>query len=328
MLKHCRVVLVQPRIAGNIGATARIMHNMGLTELVLVAPEVDLSDPRARQQSTQGEEILDRAHVVDDFGDAVADCVLVAGTAARTGGLFRRQSLGTPEEIMPHLAKVLAADHPAALVFGPEPRGLTNADVTKCHYLIHIPTEPEYPALNLSHAVAICLYELRLAWQKNDLSSPQRELLATFAAQEHMFAQLRTALEEIHFLYGPKADSLMHALRHLLGRANMTEMEVDVLLGLARQIGWYVHQDRGKIQRKGSSMSKVTIQEAQAKLPDLIHQLMPGEELVITENDLPVAKLVAQAAEKPRPMAGRCKGMLTILAEDDEHLQDFKEYMP
>ena len=75
-------------------------------------------------------------------------------------------------------------------------------------------------------------------------------------------------------------------------------------------------------------MATVTIQEAQASLPDLIHKLMPGDQVVITENNQPVAKLVASPAEKPRPMLGRCKGMLTILAEDDEHLEDFKEYMP
>ncbi len=247
MLNHCRVVLVQPRIAGNVGATARIMHNMGFSELVLVNPQADPGDPRARQQSTQGEDILDRARLVDTFADAVADCVLVAGTSARTGGLFRRQSVGTPEEIVPHLAKALAADHPVALAFGTEPRGLTNADVTRCHYLIHIPAEPSYPALNLAQAVAICLYELRGAWEKQtSYPAPEREPIAPFAAQEHMFAQLRTALEEIHFLYGPKADSLMHALRHLLGRANMTDMEVDVLLGLARQIRWFVDQHKVK----------------------------------------------------------------------------------
>lgn len=71
-------------------------------------------------------------------------------------------------------------------------------------------------------------------------------------------------------------------------------------------------------------MATVTIQEAQARLSDLIHQLSPGEEVVITENNQPVAS----RAEKPRPLPGRCKGMLTIVAEDDEHLEDFKEYMP
>jgi len=75
-------------------------------------------------------------------------------------------------------------------------------------------------------------------------------------------------------------------------------------------------------------MPTVTIQEAQAQLPDLIHRLNPGDELVITEDDRPVPKLVATPAEKPRPDPGRCKGMLTIVAEDDEHLEDFKEYMP
>jgi prevent-host-death family protein len=76
------------------------------------------------------------------------------------------------------------------------------------------------------------------------------------------------------------------------------------------------------------TMAIVTIQEAQAKLPDLIHKLTPGDDVVITENSQPVAKLVATLSEKPRPVPGRCKGMLTILVEDGEHLRDFKEYMP
>lgn len=71
-----------------------------------------------------------------------------------------------------------------------------------------------------------------------------------------------------------------------------------------------------------------TIQEAQAKLPDLIHQLKPGDELAITENNQSVAKLVAYPADELRPMPGLGKRMLTIVAEDDEHLEDFKEYMP
>ena len=78
-------------------------------------------------------------------------------------------------------------------------------------------------------------------------------------------------------------------------------------------------------------MATVTIQEAQAKLPDLIHQLTPGEELVITENNQPVAKLVSELPKpKPglRPPPGLCKGMITIVADDDEHLKDFAEYMP
>jgi antitoxin (DNA-binding transcriptional repressor) of toxin-antitoxin stability system len=75
-------------------------------------------------------------------------------------------------------------------------------------------------------------------------------------------------------------------------------------------------------------MTMITLQEAQAKLPELIHKLTPGDQVVITENSQPVAQLTRAASEKPTPIPGRCQGMLTILAEDDEHLRDFAEYMP
>ena len=179
---------------------------------------------------------------VPDLDAAVADCVLVAGTSARTGGLFRDQTVGRPDEVLPRLAAALGQG-PVALVFGPEPSGLTNEEVSRCHHLIHIPTDEVYPALNLAQAVAICLYALRRAWLDRAAHPPAEEA-APFAEQEAMFARLRAALEEIHFLYGPKADALMHALRHLVGRAVLTPMEVDVLNGLARQIRWFVAQHR------------------------------------------------------------------------------------
>jgi tRNA/rRNA methyltransferase len=247
MLENCRVVLMRPRIAANLGATARVMRNMGLCDLVLVAPEADPLDPEARKLSTHGEEILRRARAVSDLGQAVADCVLVAATSARTGGLFRRQTVGPPEEIIPHLVQEMARS-PVALVFGTEATGLTNAEISRCHFLIHIPANPDYPTLNLAQAVAICLYELRAAWLKkasNEASAVSKTSeVAPMELQERMFADLREALEAIHFLYGPKADSLMHALRHLIGRAKPSEMEVEMLLGLARQIRWYVDHHR------------------------------------------------------------------------------------
>jgi tRNA/rRNA methyltransferase len=237
-LHNCRIVLVRPQIAANLGATARVMRNMGLRDLVLVAPQADLRDRNARQLSTHGEEILDRARIVSDLGEAVADCALVAGTSARLGGSYRRQSVGQPRDIMPHLIEALRGG-PVALVFGPEPTGLSNAEVTRCHYLIQIPTDAIYPALNLAQAVAICLYELRFTWLQSTTAPPAPVAVAPFVDQERMFNSLRTALEEIHFLYGTNANALMHALRHLIGRARPSPMEVDVLFGLARQIRWF-----------------------------------------------------------------------------------------
>jgi tRNA/rRNA methyltransferase len=245
-LDRCRVVLVRPQVAGNLGSTARVMRNMGLSELVLVAPEADPADSRARRLSTHGEEILRQARRAADLGEAVADCLLVVGTSARTGGLVRRQSVAAPEEVMPAVAAVLESG-PAALVFGPERTGLLNEEVPRCHHLIHIPTDPGYPSLNLAQAVTICLYELRRAWLKRTspgepscVSSRVPEPPAPFADQERMFDRLREALAAVHFLYGPKADALMHAVRHLIGRAGPTAMEVEVLFGLARQLRWFV----------------------------------------------------------------------------------------
>lgn len=237
MLNKARVVLVRPQIAANLGATARAMCNLGLTDLVLVSPVADPHDRNARQLSTHGESILDTCRIVPHLADAVADCVLVVGTSARLGGLFRKQSLGAPNEIIPHMIHALASG-PVALVFGPEPAGLENTEVSRCHYLLHIPTDSSYPALNLAQAVAISLYELRRHWLQDTQPAPSPAIPAPFAAQERMFDQLRDGLERIHFLYGDKADSLMHAVRHLIARAGPTPMEVDLLFGLARQLRW------------------------------------------------------------------------------------------
>jgi tRNA/rRNA methyltransferase len=238
-MDNCRVVLVRPRIAANIGSVARVLRNLGASRLLLVAPPADPQDSRARLLASHAEDVLDNAGVVEELGEAIADCVLVAGTSARTGGLFRRQTVGAPEEILPHLVAEVGTK-PVALVFGPERSGLSDAEVSRCHYLIQIPTASAWPALNLAQAVAICLYEMRRLWLAS-IRKPTTEPicdLAPHAAQEHMFAKLREALEAIHFLYGDKADALMHGLRHLLGKARLTGMEVKLLLGLARQVQW------------------------------------------------------------------------------------------
>jgi tRNA/rRNA methyltransferase len=247
-LEHCRVVLIETHYPGNLGATARVMRNLGLRDLVLVAPIADRRHKNARQMSTHGESILHDARIVADLGEAITDCVLVVGTSARSGGLFRRQMVGPPDQVMPRLIEVMRQDHPAAILFGPEPTGLSNEIVTRCQYLIQIPTAAGYSSLNLAQAVAICLYEVRKAWLKTS-SAPMVEELATVESKEHMFHELQSALEEIHFLYGEKAQPLMHAVRHLLGKARLSEMETKVLLGLARQIRWYVANHPVKIEK-------------------------------------------------------------------------------
>ena len=240
-LANCRVVLVKPHFAGNLGSVARAMRNFGLTDLVLVAPYTFPDNPEARRLATHGEGILDTTRIVPDIGDAVADCVLTLATSALTAGVVRRGMIGTPAELMPRLAEA-AGQGPVAIVFGPEPHGLSNEEIGRCHGMVHIPVDPEYPALNLAQAATVCLYEYRRAWSARvnagrDEPAPG-PLVAPHADQERMFEHLREGLRAVGFLFGERQDTLMHAMRQLVGRAMPTPAEVRMLHGLARQLLW------------------------------------------------------------------------------------------
>lgn len=235
---RCRIVLVRPHYAGNLGAAARVMRNFGLSDLVLVDPIASANDLEARRMATHGLSVLDAARVVPDLGAALADCTFALATSAKSAGVVREGVVGTPQEQFPKLLEATSAG-PVALVFGPEPHGLTTAEVSRCHGLVHIPVDAAFPALNLAQAVAICCYELHChksppvatggLWSSAPIIAPYAEL-------DRMFAHLQEALAAIGFLFGSRAESLMHALRHLIGRANPTPQDVKILHGLARQL--------------------------------------------------------------------------------------------
>lgn len=236
-MNRCRVVLVRPEIAANIGSVARVMCNFGVDDLVLVDPVADpLSESAAQLATHHAHHLLQQARIVPDLCSALADCVLTAATSAITGGLFRRQNVSAPEQIAPHLVQAFASG-PVALVFGPEPHGLSNDEVSRCHFLMHIPTEAKCPALNLAQAVAVCLYEVRRVWLQNTEKTSDSPV-AAYEEQERMFRQLEKGLKEIRYLRGLRGEVLMHALRHLIGRARPSPMEVRLLQGLARQLSW------------------------------------------------------------------------------------------
>ena len=251
MLSRCRIVLVRPHYAGNIGSTARVMRNFALRDLVLVEPVADRNDREARRLSTHGEGILDASRIVATLDEALDDCRVVLGTSANVDGLFRAHAHGSPEEMLSRLTTALASG-PCALVFGPEPSGLSNADVARCHGLIRISTDEDYPALNLAQAVAICLYELQRQWLKiQNEGSTEQQPVATFDQQDRMFQHLKTSLEAIHFLYGEKAEPLMHAIRQLIARSLPTPNEIRILHGVARQLLWVVEHKAKEDWRNG-----------------------------------------------------------------------------
>lgn len=231
-LNKVRIVLVRPRGGANIGAVARAMKNMGLEDLVLVRPAV-VRAFWSKAMAVHAEDVLSRARRCDSLAEAVADCGVVAGTTCRQG-LYRSAAL-TPRQAAPRLIAAAAANR-VALVFGPEDQGLSNEDLKSCHQLVMIPTAPEYPSLNLSQAVMVCVYELFLAVQSTATAAPE---LAAAARVQFMFARLQAALLSIGFLHQDNPDHIMFALRRVLGRAQLEERDVNIWLGLARQIEWF-----------------------------------------------------------------------------------------
>jgi tRNA/rRNA methyltransferase len=171
-----RVVLVSPAGPLNVGSAARVMKNMGLTEMVLVAPRCDRRDPEALQMAVHGRDVLTAAREVATLPEALAGCRRIAVTLGRdTHAPIPVVSL---REAMPWLAAGQAAAGQAAIVFGREDHGLTNEELKYAQVAIQIPTSDAYPSLNLAQAIGICCYEFWLTQQQENPSpSASRSLL-------------------------------------------------------------------------------------------------------------------------------------------------------
>ena len=176
--------------------------------------------------------------------EAVADCGLVAGTTARAG--LYRDHAKTPREWMPHLWSS-STNNKIALVFGREDKGLTNDELALCTQMIRIPSSDEHSSLNLAQAVMVCCYELFLAsntFEGYVEKSPE----APIALRERMFETWREALLDIGFMYDDTADHMMMGIRRILSRGELTERDVKILMGMARQTLWCAGEmKKGKV---------------------------------------------------------------------------------
>ena len=239
-LARCRVVLVRPHFAGNLGSVARAMSNFGLSDLALVAPIADRLGPEALMMATRGKEILAAARVVGTLAEAVEDCAWVVATSGEVRGMLRQGFWNTPDVQLPGLLDALAASDAAtaAIVFGPEPSGLTVAEVTACQAMVFIPTADDSTSLNLAQAVAVCLYELRKLWAASRPPLVVEQPPATYGELERMFARLKESLVAVRFLWDDRAEGIFNVLRQVIVRARPTRPDVQVLHGVARQLSY------------------------------------------------------------------------------------------
>ncbi|MEO8063875.1 MAG: RNA methyltransferase [Pseudomonadota bacterium] len=235
-LSAIRIVLVEPSHPGNIGAVARAMKNMALTDLVLVRPKA-FPHPEATARASGADDLLGRARVVETVADAVAECGFVAATTSRPRDTNFR-ALDLHEAAQNIFAK--SALSPAAVLFGAERTGLTNEELALAHLLIRIPASPEYPSLNLAMAVQLLTYELFRAAGSPAGSRPLSEATvppATGEDMERFYAHLAQVMEEIDFRDRTQAGTaLMIRIRRLFQRCEMDQNEVNILRGILTSV--------------------------------------------------------------------------------------------
>lgn len=234
-LGNVRFVLVEPRTAGNVGATARALKNLGFKHLTLVRPGCDPSDDDARRMAVDARDLLEGSARSDDLDAALDGATMVVGATARTGK--QRQPHWRLDRLAGEMAGV-ASNGRLACLFGPEDRGLTDGELDRCTHLIYLPSAEAYSSFNLSQAVLLVAYGVRMALLEREEGSGAEPRAAGHADREAMYQHLEEALSAIGFLKPDPAESVMRQLRRLLGRARMTEREVKLLRGAARQILW------------------------------------------------------------------------------------------
>ena len=229
-----RIVLVETSHPGNIGSTARAMKVMGFHRLYLVSPK-SFPDPRAHEMSAGAYDVLlDNVVVTDSLDEALSGCQLVLGTSARARDIAL--SGLTPNESAA-LVGGMPDDTEIAIVFGREQSGLTNEELLRCHYHIHIPSNPAFSSLNLAQAVQIVTYELRMKLLSPTANVETRQdKPATVEEVEQMYAHVRDVLVAIDFLKSSNPQRLFQRVRRMFNRIQLEQMEINILRGMLSNV--------------------------------------------------------------------------------------------
>ena len=251
-IDNVRIVLVETNHPGNIGATARAMKNMTLSELALVSPksytEADgegKGHGKAYARASGATDVLYSAQIYNSLAEAIADCDLVIGASARL------RAVTWPELNPREMAeKIFAIGQDAngnlkpaytktAIVFGREDAGLTNDEMDLCQFLVHIPANAEYTSLNIAAAVQVLCYELHMTalLHQGQISKAANEHpLASSQEIEYFYEHLEQTLVELTFLNPDNPMQLMRRLRKLYNRCGLDKIEVNILRGILTAI--------------------------------------------------------------------------------------------
>lgn len=227
LLPNIRIVLCRPSHPGNIGAAARAMKTMGLSQLYLVNPK-KFPHADAEAMASGAVDLLASAQVCDSLEEALSGCGLAIGTSTRQRDL--QTALLTPPEAARQVLTEAQAGN-VAIVFGNETFGLSKEELACCQALMTIPANPEYSSLNLGAAVQVMTYELRRTALAETLAQPELDA-ADLADVERFYAHLEKTLIEIGFLNPASPKRLMPKLRRLFSRTRLQKEEINILRGM------------------------------------------------------------------------------------------------
>lgn len=261
------VVLVEPIYEGNVGSVARAMKNFGFTDLILVRP-CDIGD-FGLAMASHARDLMEGARVVDALEEAVAGANLVVGTTGvrgRTTDRHLRVPSLTPRKLAERLGGT-AGD--VALLLGREDDGLSRQELGLCDIVVSIPTSPEYPIMNISHAAAVLLYELSAVETGGvDLARPEN--------LTRLLSHFRAALVESHY-HQHKLDKTMLMLKRIFGRAALTDREVQTLRGVVRNLRWGAEHEGGSFEKDGEVKDAGEVDEDARIWRGIEDEAMPKE---------------------------------------------------
>lgn len=252
------VIMINTTHPGNIGAAARALKNMGLSKLVLVDPK-EYPTAKATWRAAGATDVLEQVEVVSTLDEAIADCGLVIGTSARERRI--PWPLLTPRECGDRVCEE-SKKHKIAILFGREDRGLTNEELQKCHYHVHIPSNPDYSALNIAAAIQVIVYEIRmsavapengqpLSFDDWDMPRAKNEAL------EHYYTHLEETLAKLKFLDPDNPRQTVTRLRRLFNRIRMDEMELSILRGMLTSIQNNIFHSDNEIEELKQALQKL-----------------------------------------------------------------------
>ncbi len=245
VINSVRIVLVEPAGERNIGSIARVMVNMGLTELFIVNPYCNPLSDDAKIMAVRGVKVLENAKIVDSIPSALQGCQRAIATTARERGI--PTPLEKPRDVMGWL---LEDNINSALIFGPEDRGLSNQELSYAQRFVCIPSNPEYPSLNLAQAVGVCAYEVYQEFinqrqQKiNETKLEEITDLADLKALEGYYQHLESVLLQVNYLYPHTAKATMEKIKRIVNRSDLKTQELAMLRGMLRQVEWGVRMNK------------------------------------------------------------------------------------